>query len=111
VRRWWRRSRNRSRTSPVARPGETRWALPGATPRSCSARLAEFSSCEVANGLGWFVPDEQIEDQDEDVVMTTVERSPRVEVVVPAEYRPPAAVMVDLAEVITEHTRLVKACS
>ena len=50
-------------------------------------------------------------DQGRDVVMTTIERSPRVEVVVPAEYRPPAAVMVDLAEAIKQHTRLVKRCS
>jgi hypothetical protein len=71
----------------------------------------QFSGCEVANGLGWFVPDEQIADQERDVVMTTVERSPRVEVTVPAEYRPPPAVMVDLAEAIKRHTRLVKPCS
>jgi hypothetical protein len=70
-----------------------------------------FSRCEVANGLGWFVPDEQVADQEVDVVMTTVERAPRVEVVVPAEYRPPEAVMVDLAEAIKQHTRLVKPCS
>jgi hypothetical protein len=70
-----------------------------------------FSRCEVANGLGWFVPEEQVQDQDLDVVMTTVERSPRVEVTVPAEYRPPPAVMVDLADAITGHTRLVKKCS
>ncbi len=71
----------------------------------------QFSSCQVANGLGWFVPDEQVQDQGQDVVMTTVERSPRVEVVVPADYRPPPAVMVDLAAAITEHTVLVKRCS
>jgi hypothetical protein len=71
----------------------------------------QFSSCQVANGLGWFVPDEQIPDQGVDVVMTTVERSPRVEVRVPAEYRPPVAVMVDLGEAIKQHTRLVKRCS
>ena len=71
----------------------------------------QFSSCQVADGLGWFVPDEQIEDQGRDVVMTTVERSPRVEVVVPAEYRPPPAVMVDLADAIKQHTELVKRCS
>ena len=71
----------------------------------------QFSACQVANGLGWFVPDEQMADQSQDIVMTTVERSPRVEVLVPAEYRPPPAVMVDLAEAIKQHTRLVKRCS
>lgn len=71
----------------------------------------QFSACQVANGLGWFVPEEEMADQGRDVVMTTIERSPRVEVVVPAEYRPPDAVMVDLAEAIKQHTRLVKRCS
>ena len=71
----------------------------------------KFASCQVANGLGWFVPDDQIEDQGKDVVMTSVERTPRVEVRVPAEYRPPVPVMVDLGEAIKAHTRLVKRCS
>jgi len=71
----------------------------------------KFAACQVANGLGWFVPDGEIADQSDDLVMTTIERSPRVEVVVPAEHRPPAAVMVDLAEAIKQHTRLVKRCS
>ncbi len=71
----------------------------------------KFAACQVADGLGWFVPDEQMADQGRDLVMTTIERSPRVEVLVPAEYRPPPAVMVDLAEAIKRHTRLVKPCS
>ena len=71
----------------------------------------QFSRCEVADGLGWFAPQETAEDQSKDVVMTAIERSPRVEVVVPAELRPPVAAMVDLGGAIKEHTRLVKPCA
>jgi len=71
----------------------------------------QFSACQVVNGLGWFVPEQTIEDQDAEVVMTTVGREPAVEVKVPATYRPPSAVMVDLGTAVKTHTRLVKPCS
>jgi hypothetical protein len=71
----------------------------------------QFSACQVVNGLGWFVPEKTIDDQGADVVMTTVERDPAVEVKVPATYRPPDAVMVDLGTAVKAHTRLVKRCS
>jgi Protein of unknown function (DUF3515) len=69
------------------------------------------SPCQRANGVDWFVPEDQISDQDKDVVLTTIGRKPNVEVVVPAEYRPPDAAMVDLAEVIKKHTKVVEPCS
>jgi Protein of unknown function (DUF3515) len=71
----------------------------------------KFSACQVVNGLGWFVPEKTIDDQGADVVMTTVGRDPAVEVKVPATYRPPDAVMVDLGTAVKAHTRLVKSCS
>ncbi len=49
------------------------------------------SPCQRVNGVGWFVPEDQISDQGKDVVMTTIDRKPNVEVVVPSEYRPPDA--------------------
>ena len=69
------------------------------------------SPCQRADGVDWFVPEDQISHQDEDVVMTTVGRTPRVEVTVPAEYRPPEAAMVDLAGAIKRHTRVTSPCS
>jgi hypothetical protein len=69
------------------------------------------SACQRANGVDWFVPEDQISDQGKDVVMTTIGRKPRVEVVVPSEYRPPEAVMVDLADTIKAHTKVVSPCS
>ena len=74
------------------------------------ASLGLFAQCQVANGLGWYVPVAGMNDQSRDVVMTTIERRPRIEVVLPATYRPPSTAMVDLAKAITAHTRLVKRC-
>jgi hypothetical protein len=69
------------------------------------------SPCQRVNGVDWFVPEDQISDQGKDVVLTTIGRKPRVEVVVPAEYRPPDATMVDLADAIKKHTKVVEPCS
>ena len=64
-----------------------------------------FAACQTANGVDWFVPDEAIHDQDTDVVMTTIGRSPSVEVVVPAEYRPPGRRHGRPRPAIKAHTR------
>jgi hypothetical protein len=69
-----------------------------------------FAACQTVNGLDWFVPDEASNDQSLDVVMTTVGRRPAVEVVLPADYRPPVAAMVDLGEVVKEHTEVTRPC-
>ena len=63
------------------------------------------SPCQRVNGVDWFVPEDQIEDQGSDVLLTTIGRSPAVEVAVPSDYRPPNAVMVDLADAITRLER------
>jgi hypothetical protein len=70
-----------------------------------------FAACQRANGVDWFVPERIIEDQSADVVMTTIGRSPAIEVAVPASYRPSTAAMVDLADVIKAHTTQVSPCS
>jgi hypothetical protein len=57
------------------------------------------------------VPTATIEDQEADVVLTTIGRTPAVEVTVPASYRPPDAVMVDVAHAIKQHTQVTKRCS
>ena len=56
------------------------------------------------------MPESQVEDQQADVVMTTVGRAQHVQVVVPARYRPPAAAMVDLAPAIKSSIREVQPC-
>jgi hypothetical protein len=68
------------------------------------------SPCQRVNGVDWYVPEDVITDQGKDVVLTTVGRKPGVEVVVPAEDRPPDAVMVDLADTIRRRTTVAGRC-
>ena len=69
------------------------------------------TGCQTANGLDWYVPAKGMNDQSVDVVMTTIGRDPSVEVTLPAEYRPPATAMVDLAPAIKAHTKQTTPCS
>ena len=66
----------------------------------------------MANGVGWFVPDSQVNDQSADVVMSTAGYRPVLQVTVPATYRPNglAAAMVELAPMVKQYTRLVHPC-
>lgn len=70
------------------------------------------ASCEQADGVGYFIPDEQYDDQGLDLTITAAGYRPRVEITVPADYRPnagPAAMSV-LAPLIEEHLTLVDDC-
>ena len=73
----------------------------------------KVSQCQRANGVDWFVPESTIGDLSADVVMTTIGRSPAIEVLLPAHYRPEgsAAVMVDLATTIKAHTIETTPCT
>jgi len=66
----------------------------------------------VADGVGWFVPLEQIDDEDADLVFAAVGYRPIVSVDVPHDYRPEggAAVIADLAEPVKDHLELVDDC-
>ncbi len=70
------------------------------------------SSCQSADGVGWFVPDSQVEAQSADVVMSTAGYRPVLQVTVPATYRPNglAAAMVELAPMVKEYATLVRSC-
>ncbi len=72
-----------------------------------------FSRCQRADGVDWFVPESVIGDLTADAVMTTVGRSPAIEVDLPAHYRPAgsAAAMVDLAAVIKARTTTSTPCT
>jgi hypothetical protein len=74
------------------------------------AEFDEYSTCQIANGVAWFIPDDQITGEPVDIVMTTVGRSPVVEVRLPAEHFPPANAMVDLAPAIKQTTRKTTTC-
>ncbi len=74
------------------------------------AGFDRFAACQVVNGVAWFVPEDQAFDQTSDVVLTTIGRRPRVELVVPGELRPPAAAMVDVAATVKAHTTVTHRC-
>ena len=82
----------------------------------CGVPLPEdfaIDPCITRDGIGWSIPAEQTEDQATDVVMTLAHRSPVVQVLVPAGYRPNGAmsVMTDLAPVVSKHTLEQGRCS
>ncbi len=100
--------------TPPDAPGAA-WGDPAIT-LTCGAPVPrefnEFSSCVQADGVGWFVPESQQQDQGADVTWTTVGHRPVLRVDVPAEYRPEgaAAVISELAGPVERHLRLVQRC-
>ncbi len=75
--------------------------------------FTEGSSCEVANGVGWYLPDEAYDDEELDLVLTAAGYRPRVEILVPADYRPEggASAMAALAPLVEEHLTKVADCA
>jgi hypothetical protein len=72
--------------------------------------LDRFSTCQVTNGVGWFIPESQIQGRPVPITMTTVGRAENVEVRLPRDYFPPAAAMADLAPAIKATIRDVRPC-
>jgi Protein of unknown function (DUF3515) len=74
--------------------------------------FSRTAGCQEADGVGWFVPDSEINDQSSDVVMSTAGYRPVLQVSIPASYRPNgvAAAMVELAPVVKKYTKLVEPC-
>jgi hypothetical protein len=89
------------------------WGDPAIVLRCGVGRPAGFgklSVCQVTDDVAWFIPDEQITNEPTDIVMTSVDRRPRVEVHLPEEYYPPAAAMVQLAPAVKQSTEQTRAC-
>jgi Protein of unknown function (DUF3515) len=74
--------------------------------------FSRTASCTEADGVGWFVPEDQVDDDSADVVMSTAGYRPVLQVTVPSTYRPNglAAAMVELAPMVKTYTKLVKPC-
>ncbi len=70
----------------------------------------EFATCQETNGVGWFIPEEQMTGSPETITMTTIGRAVNVEVTLPPEHWPPAAAMVDLAPAIKKTVAETKPC-
>jgi hypothetical protein len=105
---------SRRKTQPAAALGGA-WGDPAIIVQCGVGVPAGFSTsaaCTEADGVGWFVPDSQVNDQSADVVMSSAGYRPVVQVTVPASYRPNglAAAMVQLAPMVKQNTRLVHRC-
>ena len=92
------------------------WGDPAIVLRCGVPKAAGFtrtSACTTANGVDWFFPSDQVGDNDAAVVFTLLHRSPRVEVIVPAHYRPqgPGNVLIDLAKAVKKHTTVHGHCA
>jgi hypothetical protein len=76
------------------------------------AEFDEFATCVEVNGVDWFVPAEEVEDDSRDVTFSTAGYRPIVELRVPAEYRPEggAAALAELAKPLRKRLELVRAC-
>jgi len=89
------------------------WGNPPIVLRGGVDRPAGFdalATCQIADGVAWFVPEEQVTGEPTDVVMTSVDRRPRVQVRLPAEQFPPAAAMVNLAVALKRTTERTDVC-
>jgi hypothetical protein len=105
---------SRRKTQPAAALGGA-WGDPAIIAQcgvGVPAGFTRTSSCTEADGVGWFVPDDQVNDQSADVVMTTAGYRPVLQVTVPAHDRPSglAAAMVELAPAVKQYLRLVHPC-
>jgi hypothetical protein len=70
----------------------------------------KFAPCQTVDGVDWVAPESASDDQRADVTLTTVGRVPRVELTVPARYRPPVAALVDVASAVGAHSTVQKRC-
>ncbi|HEX6246248.1 MAG TPA: DUF3515 domain-containing protein [Nocardioidaceae bacterium] len=70
----------------------------------------DYATCHETNGIGWFIPDEQMSGEATEITMTTIGRDVNVEVTLPPEHWPPANAMVDLSEAIDATTDEVDPC-
>ena len=72
----------------------------------------EAAECVEANGVGWYAPPEQYDDQAADVTIFAVTYRPVVELRLPGDYRPNglAAALAELAEPVRRHLSEVQDC-
>jgi hypothetical protein len=74
------------------------------------AALDAFATCQVVNGVGWFIPESQQTGHPHDITLTTVGRAEYVQVQLPKAYWPPAAAMADLARAVRRTIPEEKPC-
>ncbi len=71
------------------------------------------AQCELVNDVPWYIPPEQYDDLDLDLVITSAWHEPRVQVVMPAELRGDAleaGIMATLSPLVADHLRTSGKC-
>ena len=70
------------------------------------------AECNVIDGVGWYVPDDQLSDQSEDATPIALSLQPYVEVSVPADYRTEGIdrALAELAPALKEHLGEGRSC-
>ncbi len=70
------------------------------------------AECNVIDGVGWYVTDDQLSDQSEDATPIALSLRPYVEVLVPADYRTEGIdrALAELAPALKEHLGEGLAC-
>jgi hypothetical protein len=71
------------------------------------------AQCELVNDVPWYIPSEQYDDLDLDLVITSAWHEPRVQVVMPAELRGDgleAGIMAKLSPLVDRHLTEVATC-
>ena len=105
---------SRRKTQPAEALGAA-WGDPAIVAQCGVPRPAGFSrtsGCQTANGVGWYVPEDEFRDESSDLVISTAGYRPILQVTIPPKYRPEglATVMVQLGPMVKRYTDLVKPC-
>ncbi len=96
-------------TTPVDSERVAAWGDPRIVLRCGVTRpdaLEPTSRCDEVDGIGWFAEDAG----DGGHLFTTIGRTPAVSVEVPADVDPPATALLDLADVVRDHTEVTDPC-
>ncbi len=74
--------------------------------------FATGAQCELVSGVPWYIPSEQYDDLDRDLVITSAWHEPRVQIRVPADVRGlESGAMARLSPLVAEHLRETGTCN
>jgi hypothetical protein len=101
---------DRRKVSPAAALGAA-WGDP-AVVLTCGVPddVPAAATCQEVDGVGWYAPDEVVSDQSLDAELTTIGLRPVVHLHVPAEDRPPPAILVQLAPLLKQTLAATTGC-
>ena len=101
---------NRRKVAPAAALGAA-WGDP-AIVLTCGGpdTVPRGAACQLVDGVGWYVPEGAFADQSLALDMTTIGLRPVVHLHVPAAYRPPPAILVPLAPLLTRTLKKTTGC-